>query len=941
VIFDFFVVFVFQRLHGTASHFGNWKSKSESNTLQSKLPNRERALCMGEDSPPAARVSPRELFAESRFDPDEEEEKVRALWASLNDFQKPGAEEGARGAILLEPVDLTGPIHMGDALGAVLADVSARARRMKGENVHLITGIHHVGVSTPWALREWIPRAREGEGAAGEEPVGWKELREWKEMMETEVVDQFRDLGITFDADRFFFTLDESSSRAVQEGFHRFYEDGLVYRQKRLEAWCPSCTAVLSPKEVESAEEDGEVHYVRYPIEGEVEKFLTVATSELETIAGDDSLLVSGDDERYQEVLGKNVLNPLTEEAIPVLADLRADGREGTGVYRSTPGREAEDFRKARASGIEPPPLFDREGKLGEGAGPVLGLEPEGARRVVQEVLEERGLLDRSEKRIAERQRCGRCRKRIVHLMNEHWYLRMHILAERAAAAVRAGMVQFQPARWEKAFLSWTETVAPWRISQGKAFGHRLAVRYCCGCGTPSVRKPAEDACKKCGGSDFREGEEVFDPWFSSVVGTLAAFGWPAEGEKKAGFPISLVISRQADFQDWLARFLALGSPLTGRPVFQRAVVGRKEGGGIDPRDMVRPNGADAVRLGVVELPYEVQDIHLTHERFDSGRNFVNKIWNVTRFAARHITPPGGAEEVFDPAEEDRWILGRLDAVVREVTRGLTALNPGQAVGGAMDFVRHDLSAWYLEMAKRRIQSDHRADAARRTLGRVLFTLLRILHPVIPFVTETIWRRFLGAARGRERAYPLLWAPWPSGGKLEPEPELETRMELLKKVVRAVRSIRTKHRLARKDPVSVVVSFLGRSARDSLAGFEDLLKALVNANDLSFGIHLTKPASCATEVQGDFQVFVPLLEPSRGFEEVRRLMRRRAKLEDKLVVVSRPLESREFMNKAPVEVRESLRRKRDLLTAQILHLNENIEELSRILEGSGSGAGVG
>jgi valyl-tRNA synthetase len=237
-------------------------------------------------------------------------------------------------------------------------------------------------------------------------------------------------------------------------------------------------------------------------------------------------------------------------------------------------------------------------------------------------------------------------------------------------------------------------------------------------------------------------------------------------------------------------------------------------------------------------------------------------------------------------------------------------------------------------MAKRRIQAGHRADAARRTLGRVLFTLLRILHPVIPFVTETIWRRFLGAARGREKAYPLLWAPWPTGGKLDPDPDLEGRMDLLKKVVRAVRAIRTKHKLARQDPVSVVVSFLDRNARDTLAGFEDVLKALVNADDLSFGIHLTKPASCATEVQGDFQVFVPLLEPSRGRKEVRRLERRRAKLEDRLVAVSRPLESWAFMNKAPLEVRESLRRKRDLLTAQILHLNENIEELDRLLEGS-------
>jgi valyl-tRNA synthetase len=528
--------------------------------------------------------------------------------------------------------------------------------------------------------------------------------------------------------------------------------------------------------------------------------------------------------------------------------------------------------------------------------------------------------------------------------MNEHWYLRMHILAERAAAAVRAGMVRFHPPRWEKAFLAWTESVSPWRISMGRGFGHRIGVSYCNGCGTPAVPDAPEGGCKKCGGTEFREGEDVLDPWFSAVVGSLSAFGWPESEDGSLNLPISLVVSRQGSFHDWLARFLALGSALTGRQVFKVAAVhGRMmgeggtrssgpEGAGIDPRDIIVPNGADAVRMGLAELPYEFHDIRLPHERFDSGRNFVNKLWNAARFASRHITPATGSDEAFDPTEEDRWILGRLDATVAEVTRALSDLDPGHATERAVEFVRQDFCSWYLEMAKKRIRAGLAADAARRTLGRVIFTLLRILQPIIPFVTETIWRRFLGVSKGGGRAYPLLWAPWPSGGKVERDEGLEKEMETFKRVVRAVRSIRMKYKLSKGDSVSVAVSFLDRAERDGLLGFEEILKEMVNARDASFGIHLTKPASCATEVQGSFQVFVPLLEPARGLEEVRRLKQRRARLEDRLIAVSRPLESWEFMKKAPAEVRDNLRRKRDLLTSQILHIKENIEELSRVLE---------
>ncbi|MHC4780243.1 MAG: class I tRNA ligase family protein, partial [Planctomycetota bacterium] len=293
---------------------------------------------MGDGGPRPDEETPAEVMPESRFDPHGEENPVRARWAGLKDFRKPGCQGARDYVILLEPIDLSGPIRMGDAVGAVLADVVARAKRMQGSDVLLVTGLHHRAVSTPWALEQRLGPARPEEDSPDLAPPGADELSGWREKISAEVSDQFRALGVTHDPDRFYYTLDESTSRAVKEGFRRFYEDGLVYRQKRLEPWCPSCRSVLTRNETEVVEEEGEVHFARYPIEGEVEKYLTVAVTQLETMAGDTALVVSPDDERYLEIHGKNIMNPLTDEVIPLITDPRVDMQKGGGIRRLTPG---------------------------------------------------------------------------------------------------------------------------------------------------------------------------------------------------------------------------------------------------------------------------------------------------------------------------------------------------------------------------------------------------------------------------------------------------------------------------------------------------------------------------------------------------------------------------------------------------------------------------
>ncbi|MHC5080115.1 MAG: class I tRNA ligase family protein [Planctomycetota bacterium] len=895
---------------------------------------------MAGEAPASTKRFAEEPLPESRYDPDVMEEPIREAWRTLKGFERPDRENSQRNTMLLEPSHLSGPIHMGGALGALLADVLARARRMQGEDVLLLTGFHHADICTPQGFK----RILGDEGAAKEGPTTpsdreWEAVQKWKQRVTEEVEDQFRRLGISCDTRRFFSSFDEETREAIDEAFRRLYEDDLIYREKKLVTWCPTCRSRLSGNEIETKTEKGNLWYVRYPIEGEVEKFLTVAVPDPESIQGDQGLLVSPEDERYAEILGAQVLQPITQDTIPVFPEPRVDPRRGTGVVRMTPGKDPEHYERARASGKEPAPLYDPEGTMGEGAGTFRGLDVISARKAALELLEGGGFLDRQETLEIEKAVCIHCGRRVVPVVSEQWFLRIRILAERVAVAVRSGSVRFYPERWKKAFLTWAETAQPWCISQPDIWGQRIAVSYCQRCGVPHMKPRPEGGCRECGNRYFRDGEDILDPWFSAVLAPLGALGWTHGEGGRSGIPVSTVIASQRRFFQWTARLLALGSALSGRPFFREVVIhgriegekgstgDREPGERIDPRHAISTNGADAVRLSLAEVPYDVQDVHLSVERVDAGRHLVNKLWNAARFAARHFALPAGGEAGGEKAPEDEWILGRLDATAASVTRALQEVNPEQVVNVAAEFLRHDFCGWYIEMAKRRLRSGRQVDATRRTLGRVIFTLLRILHPIVPFMTEAIWRRFVGTTKKKGLGYPLVWAPWPTGKNTGADSTLMERMATFQEVVRAVRSIRTKYRLPLTQPITLAVSFTERTGRTTIEVFADLLRDLVNAEELNMGVHLTKPASCATEILGAFQIFVPLMERPQSEAEMIRLQVRKARLEDRLIRISRPLESWEFMNKAPHEVRNTLQRRKEILAAQILHLEENITEL--------------
>lgn len=886
---------------------------------------------MAAEAPPPKPGPPGELFPETRFDAEREETALRGEWAALGDFRRPGGG-GDACAILLEPFGAEGPLRMGDALGPLLADILARHRSMTGNDVLLVAGLRHASA----APRE----ARGPEETAPPGAAGHDEER-------SRIGNQLQALGVCTDPAGLYFTLDDRVAAVVREAFFRFFDQGLVYREKKLASWCCACKEMVSDKNLDTQSVTSTVWTVRYPIKGAVEKFLTATVAEPETLAGDVALLVRGDDERYAEVLGGTVLNPLTGEPIPVLVDDRVDPRAGTGVVRLTPCARPEDFERARALEVQAVALFGLDGCVGEGGGPLQGLDAAAARAAAVEILETGDLVDRQEEATLERPVCARCRQYAIPVVSEQWFLRLDLLAARAAQEVREGKIRFRPKRWEKAFLAWADTATPWRISLQNARGQGIDVVFCARCETPHVGGPPARGCRSCGSDEFREGADVLDPWFSAALAPFAALGWPEQTGGAPGLPAFAAVAEQSRFHLWAARLLALGTALAGQaPVRQVLVHGQivneededeepEKASSLedaDPRDVVRTRGADALRLSLCESLHDLLDVRFSPERFEAGQHFVNKLWNAARFAARHFSLPGEGGEGGEPLPEDRWILSRLNWTVRQVDGALDEFDPGAAAVVLTEFVRHDLCAWYLEMAKRRIRSHLHADAARKTLGRIILTLLRALHPLVPFVSETIWRRLMGSLeeKGKGRSYPLLWSPWPSAPKDDDDPETERRVELLQSVVRAARSLRSRYRIPRAEAITLLVSFDERTGRDTLRDFRDILKSLVNAEDVNVGVQLTKPASCATEVLGSFQVFVPLGDTPRMRRQLGSFVDRKSKIEDRLLRISRPLESWEFARKAPKEVRERLRQERELLAAQLHYLEQNVAELQAI-----------
>ena len=673
----------------------------------------------------------------------------------LGYFTADPARPGPVFSIVIPPPNVTGQLHLGHALNVTLQDIIVRARRMQGYNTLWVPGTDHAGIATQNVVEREIAREGTNRHQLGREAFE-RRVWQWREAYGGKILHQLRRLGASCDWTRERFTLDEGLSRAVIEVFVRLHEQGLIYRERTLINWCPRCETALSDLEVSHKDVDGNLYFIRYPLE-DGSGSITVATTRPETMLGDTAVAVNPNDPRYKDVAGKSVRLPLVGRVIPIITDASVDSTFGTGAVKITPAHDFNDFAIGKAHGLEEIATIDGRARMTAAAGPYAGMDREECRKAVVRDLEAEGLLEKVTPHRHALAVCSRCDTVLEPMLSTQWFVRIKPLADKAMAAVREGRTTFHPRFWENTYFNWMENVHDWCISRQLWWGHRIPAYHCGECGNTMVvaRKPA--ACDRCESVHLVQEEDVLDTWFSSGLWPFSTLGWPQDTpDLRTYYPTSLLVTGFDIIFFWVARMMMLGLEFTGQVPFRDVYItplvrdqfGKKmtksRGNVVDPLEIMETYGTDAVRFTLAQLAVQGRDLILSNDRLAASRAFANKIWNAARFVMMNLQDapqPIAAVPVNQLGLAERWILSRLRNAIIEVGAAIDAYEFNAAAARLYQFIWHEFCDWYIELSKEPLrrggQDQH---AARFVLVHVFDQLLRLLHPFMPFISEELWQ---------------------------------------------------------------------------------------------------------------------------------------------------------------------------------------------------------
>ena len=868
------------------------------------------------------------------YDPSIVEDRIYQNWLDKGYFHAEVDKTKKPFTIVIPPPNITGHLHMGHALDNTMQDILIRWKRMQGYNALWVPGTDHAAISTEVKI---VNKMRE-EGLTKED-IGregfLKRAWAWKEEYGSTILNQLKKLGSSCDWERERFTMDAGLSDAVLTVFCKLYEKGYIYQGEKLINWCPTCQTTISDAEVEHEDKQGGFWHIKYPIKG-TDRFLEFATTRPETMLGDTAIAVHPDDERYKDIVGKVCVVPFVNREIPIIADEYVDMEFGTGVVKITPAHDPNDFEVGERHNLPKINILNDDGTINANGGKFEGMDRYDARKQIVEELDEMGLFIRKEEINHAVGVHDRCHTVIEPLIKKQWFVKMEELAKPALDAYYKKDLKFVPDRFGKIYTHWLEDIHDWCISRQLWWGHRIPAYYC-ECGEVIVSKEAPKTCPKCGSTNIKQDEDCLDTWFSSALWPFSTLGWPEQTEElKHFYPTSVLVTGYDIIFFWVVRMVFSAMEQMGEVPFKTVLIhglvrdeqGRKMskslGNGIDPLEVIKDYGADALRLTLITGNAPGNDMRFYYSRMDNSRNFGNKLWNAARFVMMHI---GDSEPKLDKSKltsADKWILSKVNTLAKEVTDNLDNYELGIAVQKVYDFIWDEYCDWYIEMVKPRLynEEDETREAALWTLKTVLINALKMLHPFEPFITEEIFT----SIQSEEET--IMLSKWPEFTSEFDFEEDEKAIELMKEAIKNIRNIRAEMNVApsKKDKVFVVSE--NEDVRNIFEHGKVFFATLAYASEVVVQADKTGiDDDAVSTVIHNGVIYMPFAELVDIAKEKERLSKEREKLIKEVERVEKKLSNQGFVSKAPEKVIAEEKAKMEKYSTMLKAVEEQIERL--------------